>query len=120
MDAIPFVDLAAQYRSIEHEVDAAIKKVLLGCNFVLGTEVEEFEDAFARFIGVDHAIAVNSGLESLRLCFQALGIREGDEVLVPANSFIASALAVSAVGARPVLVDCDPYTYNVDAALLES
>jgi dTDP-4-amino-4,6-dideoxygalactose transaminase len=119
MDAIPFVDLAAQYRSIEQEVDAAIKKVLLGCNFILGPEVEEFEVAFARFIGVEHAIAVNSGLESLRLCFQALGFREGDEVIVPANSFVASALAVSAVGAKPVLVDCNPHTYNIDPALLE-
>jgi dTDP-4-amino-4,6-dideoxygalactose transaminase len=119
MNIVPFVDLAAQYRSIEKEVDAAIKKVLLQCNFILGTEVEEFELAFARFVGVKHGIAVSSGLDALRLPLQALGIREGDEVIVPANTFIASALAVSAVGAKPVLVDCDPNTYNIDPELIE-
>jgi dTDP-4-amino-4,6-dideoxygalactose transaminase len=119
MDTVPFVDLAAQYQSIEKEIDAAIKKVLLHCNFILGAEVEEFEVTFARFIGVTHGIAVSSGLDALRLSLQALGIREGDEVIVPANTFIASALAVSAVGAKPVLVDCDPNTYNIDPKLIE-
>ena len=119
MDIVPFVDLAAQYHSIEKEVDAAIKKVLLQCNFILGTEVEEFEVAFARFVGAAHGIAVSSGLDALRLALQALGIREGDEVIVPANTFIASALAVSAVGAKPVLVDCDPNTYNIEPKLIE-
>jgi dTDP-4-amino-4,6-dideoxygalactose transaminase len=119
MDMVPFVDLVAQYQSIEKEVDAAIKKILLQCNFILGAEVEEFEVAFARFIGVTHGIAVSSGLDALRLSLQALRIREGDEVIVPANTFIASALAVSAVGAKPVLVDCDPNTYNIDPKLIE-
>src|SRR5919204_1353061 len=119
MDMVPFVDLAAQYRGIEKEVDAAIKKVLLQCDFILGSEVEEFEVAFARFIGVTHGIAVSSGLDALRLSLQALGICEGDEVIVPVNTFIASALAVSAVGAKPVLVDCDPDTYNIDPELIE-
>ena len=119
MDIVPFVDLAAQYHSIEKEVDAAIKKVLLQCNFILGTEVEEFEVAFARFVGAAHGIAVSSGLDALRLALQALGIGEGDEVIVPANTFIASALAVSAVGAKPVLVDCDRNTYNIDPELIE-
>jgi len=119
MDMVPFVDLAAQYQSIEEEVDAAIKKVLLQCNFILGAEVEDFEVEFARFIGVTHGIAVSSGLDALRLSLQALGIREGDEVIVPANTFIASALAVSAVGAKPVLVDCDPNTYNIEPKLIE-
>jgi dTDP-4-amino-4,6-dideoxygalactose transaminase len=119
MDTVPFVDLAAQYHSIEKDVDAAIKKVLMQCNFILGAEVEEFEVAFARFIGATHAIAVSSGLDALRLPLQALGVREGDEVIVPANTFIASALAVSAVGAKPVLVDCDPNTYNLDPELIE-
>lgn len=119
MDIVPFVDLAAQYHSIDKEVDAAIKKVLKQCNFILGTEVEEFEVAFARFIGVAHGIAVSNGLDALRLSLQALGIHEGDEVIVPANTFIASALAVSAVGAKPVLVDCNPNTYNIDPELIE-
>jgi len=119
MDIVPFVDLVAQYHSIEKEVDASIKKVLMQCNFILGTEVEEFERAFARFIGVAHGIAVSSGLDALRLALQALGIREGDEVIVPTNTFIASALAVSAVGAKPVLVDCDPNTYNINPKMIE-
>jgi dTDP-4-amino-4,6-dideoxygalactose transaminase len=119
MDHVPFVDLAAQYRSIEKEIDAAIKTVLTHCNFVLGTEVEELERAFADFIGVRHAVAVSSGLDALRLSLLAAGIGAGDEVIVPANSFIASALAASAVGAKPVLVDCDPATYNIDPASIE-
>ena len=119
MEIVPFVDLTAQYHSIEKEVDAAIKKVLLQCNFILGAEVEEFEIAFARFIGVAHGIAVSSGLDALRLPLQALGIGKGDEVITPANTFIASALAVSAVGAKPILVDCDPNTYNIDPKLIE-
>jgi|SRR6516164_5802744 hypothetical protein len=72
-------------------------------NFILGAEVEEFEVSFAQFIGVTHSVAVGSGLDALRLPLQALGIGEGDEVIVPANTVIASALAVSAVGAKPVL-----------------
>jgi dTDP-3-amino-3,4,6-trideoxy-alpha-D-glucose transaminase len=119
MDIVPFVDLAAQYHSIEKEVDAAIKKVLMQCNFILGTEVEEFEVAFAQFVGVTHGVAVSSGLDALRLSLQALGISEGDEVIIPVNTFIASALAVSAVGAKPILVDCDPNTYNINPELIE-
>ena len=119
MDVVPFVDLVAQYHSIKKEVDAAINKVLMQCNFILGTEVEEFEAAFARFIGVTHGIAVSSGLDALRLTLHALGIGEGDEVIVPANTFIATALAVSAIRAKPVLVDCDRNTYNIDPELIE-
>jgi dTDP-4-amino-4,6-dideoxygalactose transaminase len=120
MNTIPFVDLAAQYRSIEKEINEAIRKVLLRCDFILGTEVEEFEVAFARFIGARHGIAVSSGLDALRLSLQALEVREGDEVIIPANTFIASALAVSALGAKPVLVDCNPSTYTIDPGQIES
>src|SRR5438105_12770745 len=120
MSTIPFVDLVAQYRSIENEIDEAVRKVLLRCDFILGTEVQEFEIAFARFVGARHGIGVSSGLDALRLSLQALGIRDGDEVIIPANTFIASALAVSALGAKPVLVDCNPSTYNVDPDRIES
>jgi dTDP-4-amino-4,6-dideoxygalactose transaminase len=116
---LPFVDLAKQYAAIRQEVDSAIQQVLSECNFVLGPEVEEFEQAFAEFVGSEHAIGVSSGLDALRLALMALGVGPGDEVILPANTYIATALAVSAVGARPVLVDCDPKTYNIDVSLIE-
>lgn len=119
MNTIPFVDLAAQYHSIEPEVNAAIFKVLSRCNFILGSQVEEFEQAFAKFVDVEHAVGVSSGLDALRLALMVLDIGPGDEVILPANTYIATALAVSALGTRPVLVDCDPDTYNIDVALIE-
>lgn len=117
---IPFVDLQAQYRSIESEVNAAIGSVLSRCNFILGSDVEEFERAFSNFVRVEHSIGMSSGLDALRLALMALDIGPGDEVIIPANTYIATALAVSAVGARPVLVDCDPATYNIDVRLIEA
>lgn len=119
MQSVPFVDLSAQYRAIKEEVDNAVQEVLSKCNFILGSQVEEFERSFADFVGVGYAVGVGNGLDALRLAMTALDIGPGDEVVVPANTFIATALAVSAVGASPVLVDCDPRTYNIDAASIE-
>ncbi len=119
MKAIPFVDLILQHAAIRTEINSAIEQVLSKGNFILGSQVEEFEQAFARFIQVDHAIGVSSGLDALRLALMALDVGSGDEVILPANTYIATALAVSAVGARPVLVDCEPKTYNVDVNLVE-
>jgi dTDP-4-amino-4,6-dideoxygalactose transaminase len=119
MQTIPFVDLNAQYETIKDEVNSAIQKVLSECNFILGSQVEEFENAFAEFIGVKHAVGVSSGLDALRIALMSLNINSGDEVIIPTNTFIATALAVSAVGARPVLVDCDYRTYNIDVILIE-
>lgn len=119
MKTIPFVDLPAQHAAVEPEISAAIQQVLSRCNFILGSQVEEFEQAFARFVGTEHAIGVSSGLDALRLALIALDVGPGDEVILPANTYVATALAVSAVGARPVLVDCDPETYNIDAGLVE-
>jgi len=119
MATVPFVDLAAQYQSIKSEIDAAIGEVFSGCNFILGRTVNEFEEAFARFVGVKHAIGVSNGLDALRLSLMALDIGPGEEVILPANTYIATALAVSAVGAKPVLIDCDPQTYNIDPRLIE-
>lgn len=114
--SVPFVDLAAQYRLIEGEIKEAVGGVLAGASYVLGPDVEAFEKSFAEFVGVPHAVGVSSGLDALRLALAALDVGPGDEVVVPANTFIATALAVSAVGARPVLVDCDLTTYNVDVS----
>lgn len=116
--SVPFVDLQAQYRSLSGEIRAAVEEVLSNCNFILGQQVFEFEQTFARFVGVEHAVGVGSGLDALRLALAALGIGPGDEVILPANTFIATALAVSSAGARVVLVDCDASTYNLDVTKL--
>ena len=120
MKTIPFVDLPTQHATIQSEINAAIQQVLSQCNFILGSQVEEFEQAFARFVGTENAIGVSNGLDALRLTLMALNVGSGDEVILPANTYIATALAVSAVGARPVLVDCDPETYNIDVNLIGS
>jgi dTDP-4-amino-4,6-dideoxygalactose transaminase len=111
---IPLVDLQAQYQGIRGEIDAAVSGVLQRCDFILGGAVAEFEAAFARFIGAEHCIGVASGTDALWLAMQALGIGAGDKVLLPANTFIATALAVSDAGAEPILVDMDPRTYTLD------
>lgn len=120
MNAIPLVDLTAQYATIKDEIDRAVQEVLGHCNFILGSQVQEFEESFARFAGVEHAIAVSNGLDALRLSLMAVDVGPGDEVIVPANTYIATALAVSSVGARPVFVDCDASTYNIDVGLIEA
>jgi dTDP-4-amino-4,6-dideoxygalactose transaminase len=117
---IPFVDLIAEHRSVAAEVGPAVADVLADSRFILGPQVEEFERAFAALSGVAHAVGVSSGLDALRLALLALDIGPGDEVILPANTYIATALAVSAVGARPVLVDCDPHTYLLDPAGVEA
>jgi dTDP-3-amino-3,4,6-trideoxy-alpha-D-glucose transaminase len=116
MTTIPLVDLKAQHAALRGELAAAVAAVFERADFILGREVEEFERAFASLAGTAEAIGVSSGLDALRLALLALEVQPGDEVIVPANTYIATALAVSAVGARPLLVDCDPRTYNLDAA----
>ncbi len=111
---VPFVDLVAQYESIAEEIDRAFHEVTASAEYILGARVERFEEEFADFVGTEHAVGVGSGLDALRLGLLALDIGPGDEVIVPANTYIATAFAVSEVGAEVVLVDCDPATYNVD------
>jgi dTDP-4-amino-4,6-dideoxygalactose transaminase len=106
--------LVTQYESIAEEIDGAFHEVTASAQYILGTRVERFEGEFAEFVGAEHAVGVGSGLDALRLGLLALEIGPGDEVIVPANSYIATALAVSEVGADVVLVDCDPATYNID------
>jgi dTDP-4-amino-4,6-dideoxygalactose transaminase len=117
---VPFVDLAAQYATIRPDVDRAWRAVLTEGQFVLGSRVDGFEREFARFIAADHAVGVASGLDALRLALTALGVGPGDEVVLPANSYIATALAVSHVGATPVLVDCQPGTLVIDPGHVEA
>jgi dTDP-4-amino-4,6-dideoxygalactose transaminase len=104
---IPLVDLKSNYKSIEKEVDAAIKKVMDNTSFINGPAVKEFEGNFSKFINTDYCIGVSSGLEALSISLLCLDIGKGDEVILPANTFIATALAVSSVGAKVILVDCD-------------
>jgi len=114
------VDLAGQMALLHDELRQAIDEVLLRGDFVLGAATTAFEAAFARFLGVDHAIGVGNGLDALRLSLMMSGIGRGDEVIVPVNTFIATALAASSLGARPVFVDCDPQTYNIDVSRIEA
>ena len=100
-------------------MDEAFHGVTASAGYILGSEVARFEGEFASFVGADHAVGVGSGLDALRLALVAIGIGPGDEVIVPANSYIATALAVTAVGADVVLVDCDPDTYNINPELIE-
>jgi dTDP-4-amino-4,6-dideoxygalactose transaminase len=118
VDIVPFVDLAAHHAPVRAEIQAAVEKVLQHGKYILGPEVEVFEQGFAKMVGAKHAIGVGTGLDALRLAFEAAGVKPGDEVIVPGNTFIATALAVSALGAVPVLVDCDPVTYNIDVTLI--
>lgn len=114
---IPFVDLKAQYATVREEIDAAIRQVVESAYFVGGPQVEAFEQEFAAYVGAAHAVGVSSGTSALKLALKAAGVGAGDEVIVPANSFFATAEAVSNVGARPVFVDVDPRTFHMDAGL---
>lgn len=113
---IPFLDLGAAYRELKTEIDAAIQRVLDSGWYILGPEVEAFEAEWAAYCEADHAVGVANGLDALILAMRALDIGPGDEVIVPANTYIATWLAVSSVGARPVPVEPDPATHNIDPA----
>ncbi len=117
---IPLVDLARQHAEIAEEVEAGWAKVVESAAFINGAEVAEFEEEFARFCGVSHCVGVGSGTDALELALRALGIGPGDRVIVPANTFIASALAVVRAGAEVVLVDCDPVTHLIDPERVEA
>lgn len=113
---VPFQDLPLQIRQLRPEIDAALDAVLRHGQFILGPEVAAFEKAWAEFCGAQHAVGVGSGTDALQLVLRALGIGPGDEVITVANSFIATAEAISYTGAQPVLVDCDLTTYLIDPA----
>jgi dTDP-4-amino-4,6-dideoxygalactose transaminase len=113
---LPLVDLRAQYATIKPAIDAAIERVVSCAGFILGREVAAFEEAFARHVQAEGAVGVASGTAALTLSLQACGIGPGDEVITVAHTFIATAEAISQVGARPVFVDVDPRTYTLDAA----
>ncbi|HEX9584873.1 MAG TPA: DegT/DnrJ/EryC1/StrS family aminotransferase [Gammaproteobacteria bacterium] len=114
MTTIPLVDLHVQHRDVADEIEAGFAEVVGRSQFVLGPRVAEFEAAFARYAGVRHCVGVGNGTDAIELMLRSLSIGEGDEVIVPANTFIATALAVVRAGASPVLVDVDPQHYLID------
>ncbi len=118
--SVPFLDLQAQYQSIKPAVTAAMQEVLDTSTYVLGPSVERFEKNFARSCGTEECIALNSGTAALALLLQAHGIGQGDEVITVANTFFATAEAISEIGALPVLVDCEEATALIDPDKLEA
>ncbi len=115
---IPFVDLKAQFAALREEIVPRVMRVMQDGSFILGPDVRRFEENFASYVGAPYCVGVESGTAALQLALEALGVGPGDEVIIPANTYIASAIAVSATGAKPVLVEMDE-TYFLDASLLE-
>ncbi len=116
---VPFLDLKTQYETIREEVVAAVEGVFDQTSYILGPQVQRFEQAFALFLGASHVAGVANGTDSLVLSYQALGIGPGDEVIIPAHTFVATAIGVLSAGAKPVLVDIDESTFLLDYAKLE-
>lgn len=119
LEPIPLLDLAAQYKAIGGEVRTAVERVLASQQFILGDEGAALENELASFCGVAHGVGVASGTDALMLALRACGVTAGDEVVLPTFTFVATASAVSALGAKPVFADIHPNTYNLDPAQLE-
>ena len=117
---VAFLDLKASYMELQLELDAAYQKVVKSGWFILGSELKAFESEFANYCDTKNCIGVGSGLEALHLILRVTGIGEGDEVIVPSNTFIATWLAVSYSGATPIPIESDKNTYNLDPDLIES
>lgn len=118
--SVPYLDLKAQYRSIKPEIDAAVSRVLESSQFVLGAEVAFFEEEFGKYCGAAECVAVNSGTSALHLALVAAGIGPGDEVITVPFTFVASVASILYTRARPVLVDIDPHSFNIDPAAIEA
>ncbi len=117
---VPFLDLGATYKELKTEIDEAYFRVMNSGHYILGKEVESFEKEFAQYCGTSYCAGVSNGLDALVLLLRAYGVGEGDEVIVPSNTFIATWLAVTAVGATPVSVAPAPGTYNIDPEKISS
>jgi dTDP-4-amino-4,6-dideoxygalactose transaminase len=117
--AVPFVDLARIHEPLRSEIDAALAAVVDSGAFILGPDVAEFERDWADYCGVEHAVGVSSGTAAIELALDALGVGPGDEVIAPALTFLATVLPALHLGAKPVLVDCDPETATIDPSAVE-
>ena len=118
-DHVPYLDLPAQMRGIRKEVDAAIARALDHCTFCLGPDVAQFEKDFAKFIGAEHCVGFNSGTSALHVAMRLLNVGPGDEVITTPYTFIATSWAISYAGAKPVYVDIEDATFNLDPKLVE-
>lgn len=116
---IPFLDVLASYNELKNEIDASISRVLGSGTYILGPEVEIFEENYSRFCNSNHCVALGNGLDAVYLSLASIGIKAGDEVIVPANTFIATWMAVTRCGAVPVPVDPILDTYNIDSKSIE-
>lgn len=116
---VPFMDLKAQYYSLQEEIDAAVASVFENSQFILGQQVEAFEKEFATYCRAAHGIGVNSGTSALHLALLAAGVGPGDEVITVPFTFVATAAAIAYTGASPVFVDIDPRTYTIDVSQIE-
>lgn len=116
---VPLVDLKACFEEIKEPIEKKIHEVVSSGSYVKGSYLESFEEAFAKYIGTKYCIGVASGTDALHLSLLALGISKDDEVIIPATTFVAAAYAVLYLGAKPVFIDVDPKTYNLDVNLLE-
>ena len=117
---IPMLDLKLQYATLKDEIDAAVADVLQSTHFIMGPNVTQFESEAAQYLGAKHAISCNSGTDALHLALRACGIKELDEVITTPFSFAATVEAICYVGAIPVFVDIDPYTYNISGASIQA
>lgn len=117
---IPFIDLAAQQDRLRSQIDAAIANVLSHGKYILGPEVDELEERLAAYTGSTHCISCANGTDALQIALMALGVGPGDEVIMPGFSYIATAEAAVILGAKPIYVDIDPISYNLDPAALEA
>src|ERR1700722_564977 len=118
-DNIPYLDLPAQIRGIRKDLDAAIARALDNCSFCLGPDVTQFEKDFAKFCGAEHCLGFNSGTSALHVALLLLGIKPGDEIITTPFTFVATSWAISYVGAKPVYVDVEDATMNLDPKLIE-
>ncbi|MEK6248478.1 MAG: DegT/DnrJ/EryC1/StrS family aminotransferase, partial [Planctomycetales bacterium] len=118
--SVPLVDLTSQLVPIRDEIDEAIRRVIDSGYFILGGEVESFEQEIASYVGCQHAVGVSSGTDALLVALMAVDIRPGDEVVTTPFSFFATAGCIDRLGARPIFVDIDPVTFNLDAKLIEA
>jgi dTDP-4-amino-4,6-dideoxygalactose transaminase len=116
---VTFLDLAAAYRELKLEIDKAVARVLASGTYIGGPEVEAFEDEFATYCNVNYAVGVANGLDALHLTLRAMDVGPGDEVIVPSNTYIATWLAVTHCGAKPIPVEPDPVSYNIDPKRIE-
>ena len=119
-DAIPFIDLKSQYRSLEASIKNRINKVLEHGQYIMGPEVAELEEKLATYVGVKHCIGVSNGTDSLLIAMMALGIGHGDEIITTPFTFISTGEMIALLGAKPVFVDIDTHTYNIDPEKIEA